>query len=70
MTNSTTEPSRKLELQFLRSMDENLRRLQGRIITVEENMRRLMGMVITIEIILALVAIANLVTLVIVLTRL
>ncbi len=68
MTNKTTEPSRKLELQYLRIIDESIRRVQGKMLTMEESIRRLQGMLITVEIIIVLTFVISIVTLIIVLT--
>lgn len=69
MTNQTTEPSRKLELQYLRIIDESMRRTQGKMLTMEESVRRIHGMLITVEIIAVFTFILSIVTLILVLTR-
>lgn len=69
MTQQTTEPSKKLEFQYLRIIDESLRRTQGKMLTMEESIRRLHGMLITIEVITVFTFILSIITLVIVLTK-
>ena len=69
MANQTTEPSSKLELQYLRILDESVRRTQGKMIAMEETVRRIQGMLITVEIVVFLTFIISIVTLIIALTR-